>query len=89
MGTIWNEFLYRPLFNLLIWIYNNWTDGNFGWAVIYLTIILRTGLLPLSLVNEYNKLKNEALYKEIKESMSSDATETVSGQRPRTMLCGA
>ena len=32
-----------------------------------MTIILRTGLLPLSLVNEYNKLKNEALYKEIKE----------------------
>ena len=67
MMTIWNDFLYQPLFNLLIWIYNNWTDNNFGWAVVYLTIILRIVLLPFSLINEYNRLKNEALYREIKQ----------------------
>jgi len=67
MLTIWNDLLYQPMFNLLIWIYNNWTDSNFGWAVVYLTIILRTALLPFSLVNEYNRVKNEELYKEIKE----------------------
>src|SRR3989344_3184026 len=67
MITIWNDFLYTPLFNLLIWIYNGWADGNLGWSVIYLTVILRTVLLPFSLINEYNKTKNEALYREIKE----------------------
>ncbi|OGH81195.1 MAG: hypothetical protein A3F93_04010 [Candidatus Magasanikbacteria bacterium RIFCSPLOWO2_12_FULL_34_7] len=67
MITIWNDFLYTPLFNLLIWIYNGWEDGNLGWSVIYLTVILRTVLLPFSLINEYNKTKNEALYREIKE----------------------
>lgn len=67
MMTIWNDFLYQPLFNLLIWIYNNWTDSNFGWAVVYLTVVLRIVLLPFSFINEYNRLKNEALYREIKQ----------------------
>jgi YidC/Oxa1 family membrane protein insertase len=67
MITIWNDFLYQPLFNALIWIYNNWADGNLGWAVVYLTIILRVVLLPFSLVNEYNRIKNEELYREIQE----------------------
>lgn len=67
MLTIWNDFLYTPLFNLLIWIYNGWAGGSLGWAIVYLTVILRTFLLPFSLIDEYNKIKNEALYMEIKE----------------------
>ncbi len=61
MLTIWNDFLYQPLFNFLIWIYNNWTDHNFGWAIVYLTIILRLVLLPFSIVSERNKHKNEEI----------------------------
>lgn len=67
MFYIWNHFLYEPLFNLLIWIYNNWTGGNMGWAVVYLTVILRFALLPFTVINEYNKIKNEGLYHEIQE----------------------
>lgn len=67
MLTIWNNFLYQPLFNLLIWIYNNWANENLGWAIIYLTVILRVALLPLSLVSEYNRVRNEELFHEIKE----------------------
>lgn len=67
MMFFWHDFLYQPLFNLLIWIYNGWAGNNLGWAIVYLTIILRIVLLPFTLVNEYNRLKNEALYKEIKE----------------------
>ncbi len=63
--TIWQEYLYRPVFNGLIWIYNNWTDLNFGWAVVYMTIILRVVLLPFTLVTERDRVKNEALSKEI------------------------
>jgi membrane protein insertase Oxa1/YidC/SpoIIIJ len=77
MMTIWNDLLYKPLFNLLVWIYNNWTDGNLGWTVIYLTVILRTTLLPLSLIDEYNRIKNEALYKEIKEIDKAYANDPV------------
>lgn len=56
--NLWHNYLYQPVFNFLIWIYNNWTDMNFGWAVVYLTIILRILLLPFSLINERNRVKN-------------------------------
>ena len=62
---IWNTFLYEPLFNLLIWIYNNWTDQSLGWAVVYLTILLRIALLPFTIISERNKMKNEELEAEI------------------------
>ena len=66
MFTIWNDFLYQPIFNFLIWIYNNWTNENFGWAVVYLTLILRTTLLPFTFISEKNRAKNANLYEEIK-----------------------
>lgn len=62
---IWTVFLYQPLFNFLIWIYNNWTNTNFGWAIVYLTLILRVLLLPLSILTERNKVKNEELVQEV------------------------
>jgi membrane protein insertase Oxa1/YidC/SpoIIIJ len=58
MLTIWHDFLYQPVFNFLIWVYNNWTDQNLGWAVVYMTIILRLILLPFSIISEKNKNKN-------------------------------
>ncbi len=65
-GFIWNEILYRPLFNVLIWLYNTVTDHNLGWAVILLTIGLRIVMLPLSIIEEMNKIKNEQLKAEIR-----------------------
>lgn len=62
---IWNDFLYRPLFNGLIWIYNNWTDQNLGWAVVYLTIVLRVAMLPITIIGERNKVRNEGLEEEL------------------------
>lgn len=71
-ATIWNDFLYQPMFNLLIWLYNNWTDQNLGWAVVYLTIILRVALLPLSLISERNKYRrNEEVRKEVEKVSKS------------------
>jgi membrane protein insertase Oxa1/YidC/SpoIIIJ len=65
--SIWNDFLYQPLFNGLIWIYNNWTDQNLGWAVIYPTVLLRVAMIPLSIVEERNKRKNAQLWDKIKQ----------------------
>lgn len=64
-AVIWHDYLYQPLFNILIWIYSNWTDHNLGWAVVYLTIGLRLVLLPFTLITERNKAKNEVLEKEV------------------------
>jgi YidC/Oxa1 family membrane protein insertase len=67
LGEIWSEILYKPVFNLLIWVYNNWTDQNLGWAVIYVTILLRVALLPFTIITERNKIKNQALYTEMRK----------------------
>lgn len=68
---IWNQFLFIPLFNALIWIYNNLTDQNLGWAVVYLTLIIRFLTLPFSIIGEKNDLKNKALSKELESLAKS------------------
>jgi len=61
----WTTYLYEPVFNFLIWIYNNWAHGNMGWAVVYLTIALRVLILPLTIIGERNTAKNEEVEAEI------------------------
>jgi len=48
IGTIFNEALYRPLFNGLIFLYNIIPLHDFGLAIILLTIIIRLILYPLN-----------------------------------------
>lgn len=71
LAVIWHDFLYQPVFNVLIWLYNNVADKNLGWAVVYLTIILRIILLPFTFVTEKNKVSNESMEKEV-ERVSKD-----------------
>jgi len=65
--TIWNDLLYQPLFNGLIYIYNNWTDQNLGWAIVYLTVLLRTLLVPLTIVHLVRSKKNILLSEDVKK----------------------
>ena len=67
IATIWHDFLYQPLLNLLIWIYNNHTDFNLGLAVVYLTVLLRLVLLPFTFVSERDKIRWERLNQEVKK----------------------
>lgn len=69
MLELWNDFLYQPVFNFLIWIYNNWTDQNLGWAVIYLTILLRLVLLPFTLLTEKTQAQNQSLEEDVENIM--------------------
>lgn len=62
---VWQVYLYEPVFNVLVWMYNNYTEQNFGWAVIYMTIALRVALLPFSIVAERNKVRYLALEEKI------------------------
>lgn len=72
MSELWNEYLYRPLFNGLIWIYSNWTNQNLGWAVVYITVLLRTALLPFTLVTEYKSATNTDDIKEELKRIDKD-----------------
>jgi YidC/Oxa1 family membrane protein insertase len=47
MGELFNTLLYRPLFNLLIWLYQTIAFQDLGLAIILLTIIVRCILVPL------------------------------------------
>ena len=77
LGAFWHDVLYQPLFNLLIWIYNNWTDQNLGWAVVYVTVLLRLALLPFTLITDRNSIRNQELYEEVKEIERSYQTDPV------------
>ena len=65
LSLLWNNFLFQPLLNALIWIYSNMTDHNLGWAVIWLTIFLRLILLPLTIITEKNALKQVKVEEEV------------------------
>jgi YidC/Oxa1 family membrane protein insertase len=60
MSYIFNEFLYKPLLNLLFLIYNN-TIADVGVAIIILTIIIRLVLLPLF----YKSAKDQTIIQKI------------------------
>lgn len=46
--TLFNEILYRPLLNALVFLYNIIPGQDFGIAIIVLTVIVRLVLYPLS-----------------------------------------
>ena len=47
MTGIFETFLYTPLFNLLVFFYNTAAFGDFGVAIILLTVVIRLILSPL------------------------------------------
>ncbi len=67
LSTIWHDFLYSPLLNFLIWLYNDPAFGNLGVAIIYLTLIVRIVLLPFTIVSERSKILYEKLAQKIKK----------------------
>ena len=66
--VIWNQYLYVPLFNFLVWLYENYSFYNLGIAVIILTVILRLILLPFSILAERGKIISRELAKKVKET---------------------
>ena len=60
MGYLYTQFLYRPLLNLLFFLYNN-VYADLGVAIILLTIIVRFVLLPLF----YKSAKDQTILQKI------------------------
>ncbi len=48
MIALYNTFLYQPIFNLLVWLYDVIPGNNIGLAILVLTIIIRLAFYPLS-----------------------------------------
>lgn len=75
-GTFWYSFLYQPVFNFLIQLYNTTAGENLGWAIVILTVLLRIVLLPFTLVTEKARAQNielEADLRQAEKEFSNDA----------------
>ena len=77
LAYFWNTFLYVPLFNALIWLYNGYTNENVGYAVIYLTLILRFILLPLSFASARSQARFQIMEKKFAELKKSYKEDTI------------
>lgn len=64
---IWHELLFRPLLNLLIALYNTVGKENLGLAIVWMTVLIRFIMLPLSLKDEERYEKEQKLQAELDE----------------------
>lgn len=49
MIYIYNTFIYQPIFNFLIWLYNIIPGHDMGMAIIVLTLVIRFLMVPLTI----------------------------------------
>lgn len=65
MKTIFIETLYKPLYNILVWLIDVLPHADIGFAVIILTIFVKIILLPLS----KKAIKTQLLMKDIEKPL--------------------
>ena len=58
------SFFAKPLFLWLRWTYEHWT-GNYGWAILILTVIINVALLPLRLSTMKSAMKMQKLQPQV------------------------
>jgi len=71
---IYNEFLWRPLFNLLVFIYNTVPGQDFGVAVVLFTVIIRGILTPVHAKAQRAQRELSALQPEIQKIQKDHKT---------------
>lgn len=75
MLTLYHEFLFRPLLNALIAIYNNLPVADMGLAIIVLTVAVRFLLYPLSKKAIRSQLELKKLQPQIAELQKKHANK--------------
>lgn len=67
MSGILNTILYEPIYNILMFIINNITLGDVGFAIILVTIIVKFALAPLSKKSIRSQLLMKKMEPELKQ----------------------
>jgi len=67
LNIVFNEVLYRPIFNALVFLYNIIPGHDFGIAIILLTILIRIILAPLTYYSIKSRYALSAIQPKIKE----------------------
>jgi len=65
LQMLWNALLFRPLLNILIGLYNTIGLNNLGLAIIWLTILVRILLIPVSLKDEKRQRRTQEFEDEL------------------------
>lgn len=65
MTALWNTLFYQPIYNILVFIINNITFGDVGFAIILVTIIVKFILAPLTA----KSIKSQILMKRMEPEM--------------------
>ncbi len=82
MQFMWNTFIYTPILNILVLLLSYVTFGNLGFAIVLITILIKTLLFPLSKKATVSQIKMANIQKEInaiklkKLSKEEEARET-------------
>jgi YidC/Oxa1 family membrane protein insertase len=61
----WFGFIARPLFLWLKWTYSHWIP-NWGWSIVFLTVVITIALLPLRISSMKSSLKMQKIQPQIK-----------------------
>lgn len=64
--ALFDTFVYNPLYNLLIFVYNAVSFGDFGVAIIIVTVLIKFLLIPLSRKQIESQKKMQELQPKIK-----------------------
>ena len=67
MGSLFTTLIYKPIYNLLILVYNIVPFHDFGIAIIIVTILIKLVLIPLSKKQIESQRKMQILQPKIKE----------------------
>lgn len=65
MSALWNSIFYQPIYNTLIFIIDNITFGDVGFAIILVTIIVKLILSPLT----RKSIKSQILMKKMEPEL--------------------
>ncbi len=66
MSSLWNTFLYEPIYNTLIFIVSTITAGNIGLGIVILTILVKTILSPLTKKSIRSQILTKRIEPELK-----------------------
>lgn len=67
MSSLWNVIFYKPIYNILIFIINNVTFGDVGFAIILVTILVKLALSPLTKKSIRSQILMKKMEPEIKQ----------------------
>lgn len=67
MQSLWNTIFYEPIYNILIFIIDNITFGDVGFAIILVTIIIKFILAPLTKKSIKSQILMKRMEPELKQ----------------------